>query len=134
MRLKMLPVLALATLSIGAAPPPHSCTPGPYLVFFDLGSSAIKKDAREILDNAIENEGDCGPMNLVLAGHADTSEKPAIARTRALAVSNYLASRGIFVKRRNILSFGARALRVRTPPKTEERQNRRVELTYGPDI
>ena len=133
--MKRMAMLGLAMLTMGAARPPvHTCTPGPYIVFFDHESSAIKKDAAEILDNAIQNEGDCGAPRAVLAGHSDTSEPRAIAGRRLLAVANYLAARGVFVRRGDRRNFGAREPRVKTPPNTEERQNRRVELTYGPDV
>jgi outer membrane protein OmpA-like peptidoglycan-associated protein len=126
---------ALVLAAIGGAASPvaagHSCTPGPYVIFFDRDSSAIKKDAVEVLNIAIENQGFCGSM-AALMGHSDTSEKPAIAYDRALAVSNYLASRGVFVKPGNIVALGATQPRIKTPPATEERQNRRVEMMYGP--
>ncbi|MCW3848280.1 hypothetical protein OF829_13625 [Sphingomonas sp. LB-2] len=135
-RVKLMLALA-ATITLGAAqqeaPPIQvDCTPGPYIVFFDPDSSAIKKDAAEILDIAVENQGSCGSV-AVLAGHADTREKRGVSALRLKAVSNYLASRGVFVNPRNMLDFGARELRVKTPPNISERQNRRIELTYGPD-
>ena len=124
-----------ALLAVSAATPLRAgltCTPGPYVVFFAWQSSAIHREAVATLDNAIESSGDCGSMTVLLAGHSDTSEAPSISRDRIRAVSNYLASRGIFVKRRNMLATGARELRVRTPPNTQEAQNRRVEMIYGP--
>jgi len=132
---KIVPLMVLALLSTGAAPPlMHTCTPGPYIVFFDWSSSALKKQAVEILDNAVQNEGDCGPMTVVLAGHTDTSEPATLSRQRLKAVSNYFASRGIFVKRRNVLDYGARQQRVATAKGVNEPRNRRVEIIYGPGL
>ena len=128
MRLKMLPLLALAMLSTGAASPQEGCVPGPWMVFFDPNSSAITNDAAKIVDNAIDIASLCPSMHVRVAGHSDTSERPEVAVASARAVNNYLAGRGIFVKRRHMRAFGATRLRAKTPVNTEEKQNRRVEI------
>lgn len=121
----------LPAIAMSQPAPGHSCMAGPYIVFFDADSSVLKRQAVEVLEIAIENAGSCGGPDVLLAGHSDVPEAPGIARDRALAVRNFLATRGIFVKRRNMQAFGATQLRMQAEG-LPEAQNRRVEMIYGP--
>lgn len=105
------------------------CTPGPFIIFFDRGSSILKHEATETLDNMIEIVGDCG-MTSHVSGHADTAEDPKIVRNRLRAVRGYLAARGLFTKSANMVDEGMTNLRVATGAKVLERQNRRVEIIF----
>jgi outer membrane protein OmpA-like peptidoglycan-associated protein len=105
------------------------CTPGPFIVFFDPGSSILKREQTEILDNVIEIIGDCG-MTSHLSGHADTAEDAKIVRNRLRAVQGYFAARGLFSKPANVVDEGTTNLRVATGAKVSERQNRRVEIIF----
>lgn len=124
--------LMLLTAAGPAAPGTSSCTPGPYIVFFDHGDAHLDLAAREVLDMSVANMGNCGWGTTYLAGHADTSEPEAISRKRVDVVREYLAARG--TPRSDIVARarGSRDLRIRTARGVQERQNRRVEIIYGP--
>ena len=130
--------LALAGLSLmlllasGAARAGFTCTPGPYIVFFERNSAELSEEAREILDNAIANKGSCGNDMAAVAGHTDTSEAPAVSRKRAQAVRAYFVQHGFAQRDVRMSGIGAKRLRVLTADDTPERQNRRVEITYLP--
>lgn len=109
----------------------RSCLAGPYIIFFDADSPVLKKAAIEVLEFMIEHAGDCGPSEVLLSGHADVPEVPTIARARLRAVRNFLESRGLFVRPRNMRSFGSTQLRMQAEG-LPEAQNRRVELMFGP--
>jgi len=125
--LALLPLL-MAVPDAGGAP--LSCTPGPFVVFFAHGSSALDQDSQEILDNVFSQRGNCGSSKALLAGHTDTSEPASLSRKRVVAVGAYLERLGIPKSAIKIRWFGSDRLRVPTPPATAERQNRRVEMIY----
>jgi OmpA-OmpF porin, OOP family len=119
-------------------PPPQQaeCTPGPYIVFFDWDKSDITPDAASILDNAAAAYGNCGNAQVMLAGHADKSGKPAynvgLSERRNAAVRAYLDGKGIADSVITTQAFGEGSPRVPTADGVRELQNRRVEITYGP--
>jgi outer membrane protein OmpA-like peptidoglycan-associated protein len=128
--LALLPLL----LAIGAPVSgrmPLTCSPGPFVVFFDRKSATLDADSRSILDNAISQRGNCGSSYAYLLGHTDTSEPQFVSRKRAEAVRIYLVKHGFPRSAITTAWRGADTLRVPTPPKTAERRNRRVEITYG---
>lgn len=127
----ILPLLALLTLG-AASPPARVCPGGPYIVFFEWSSSALRKQAVEVLNQAVEASDDCGPTQIMIAGHIDDSEDPIWSRQRLKGVSAYFASRGIFLKRSNIRDFRNTQQRVATAGGIREPQNRRVEIYYKP--
>jgi outer membrane protein OmpA-like peptidoglycan-associated protein len=129
--------LALLPLLLAVGAPvsgrmPLSCSPGPFIVFFDRKSATLDADSRSILDNAISQRGNCGSSYAYLLGHTDTSEPRIVSRKRAETVRLYLVKHGFPRRAITIAWRGAETLRVPTPQKTAERQNRRVEITYGP--
>lgn len=125
-------VAAGLLLAVTAAPVrgTMSCAPGPYVIFFEAGSSVLRREQVDILDTVIENAGYCGSVSH-LDGHADTAENPGIVRDRLRAVAGDLAARGLFVKRRNMVDRGATRPRIETGARVSERQNRRVEITFA---
>lgn len=127
----------LATGRAGSDPGSGSagsvCTPGPYIVFFDWGSSRITPEAGGILDNVVANYASCGGAGVYIDGHLDRSEEsPAVSRDRAMGVRRWLSSRGIPISRIGAISYGASRPRVQTPDGVRELQNRRVEIVFGP--
>jgi OmpA-OmpF porin, OOP family len=118
-----------------AAPAP-TCTPGPYIVFFEWDKSDITTEAGSILDNAVGAYANCGQAQVMLAGHADKSGTPkynvGLSERRNASVRAYLSGRGIPDGVISTQAFGEGAPRVETADGVRELQNRRVEIMYGP--
>ena len=122
-------------------PPPPVVTPvcnkGPYIVFFDWDKSDITPQAATILDSAASAYATCGSASVMLAGHADRSGTASynvgLSQRRADAVRSYLTGRGIPDTRVSTEAFGETVNRVPTADGVRELQNRRVEVTYGPN-
>jgi OmpA-OmpF porin, OOP family len=116
--------------------PAPTCTPGPYIVFFEWDKSDITTDAGSILDNAVSAYANCGKAQVMLAGHADKSGTPkynvGLSERRNASVRAYLSGRGIADGVISTQAFGEGAPRVETADGVRELQNRRVEITYGP--
>lgn len=139
-----LPPVAAPPAYVPPPPPPVvappravSCTPGPYIVFFDFDKSDITPDAASTLDNAVSayNSG-CSGTQVMLAGHTDTSGTAqynvGLSQRRNDAVRGYLTSRGLNDGMISSEAFGETRLRVQTLDGVRNDQNRRVEITYGP--
>lgn len=122
-------------------PPPPApvapCNTGPYIVFFDFDQSDITADAAAVLDSAITAYGNCGTANVMLAGYTDRSGSVdynlALAARRNASVRAYMTGRGIPSGRISGEAFGEANPRVPTADGVRELQNRRVQITYGPN-
>ncbi|MCB2084425.1 MAG: OmpA family protein, partial [Sphingomonadaceae bacterium] len=79
----------------------------------------------------------CGTAAVMLAGHADASGSKTynvgLSERRNESVRAYLNSRGIPDARISSEAFGESQLRVPTDDGVRELQNRRVEVSYGPN-
>lgn len=121
-----------------APPPPPPCAPGPYIVYFDWDQSTITTEAATTLDNAISayNRG-CSGTQIMLAGHADRSGSAkynmGLSARRNDSVRNYLTARGISAGSITAQAFGETRPAVATADGVRNDQNRRVEITYGPN-
>jgi len=106
-------------------------------VFFGWDQSDITPEAATILDNAVSAYRNCGTAAVMLAGHTDTSGtiryNEGLAMRRNASVTEYLSGRGISGDRVSSEAFGETQLRVPTADGVRELQNRRVEVTYGPN-
>jgi len=137
------PVLAQ---NAGSAPPAQATTaattdthpatgaPAPLVVYFDMGSSAIRNEDAAVLDHASRAYNEGRPIVMVLTGSADrTGDAEAnleLSQRRASAVLRGLLARGIPADRFEVLAKGETELPVPTDPGVAERQNRRVEITW----
>lgn len=114
------------------------CQPGPYIVFFDWDKSDITSDAAATLDNAVSayNAG-CTGTTVMLAGHADRSGNASynvgLSERRNGAVQSYMSGRGVPGGAFSTQAFGETRPRVDTADGVRNDQNRRVEITYGPN-
>jgi outer membrane protein OmpA-like peptidoglycan-associated protein/opacity protein-like surface antigen len=128
---------------IAPPPPPEqppvpvvTCSPGPFIVFFEWDKSDITPEAASILDNAVSQYANCGSAQVMLAGHADRSGAPkynvALSQRRADAVKAYMVAHAIPDSVISEQAFGESKPRVDTADGVREVQNRRVEITYGP--
>ena len=131
MWLRPIAILAFALAAGPVASKPLSCSPGPFIVFFERNSSAFNVETRSILDNAIEQSGYCGSAQALIDGHTDKSEIRDLSYVRALDVRDYLVEHGFPLKATTVRSFGNDSPR-KTDGADADLQNRRVEITYGP--
>jgi outer membrane protein OmpA-like peptidoglycan-associated protein len=132
-----LKILALLPFLIAVGTPATgglllSCSPGPFIIFFEHSSSKLDSDSATILNNAVNQRGDCGEMQALIAGYTDTSERRELSKMRAATARAYMIKRGMPKRDTTIRWYGSDRMRVPTPPRTAEAQNRRVEIIYGP--
>ncbi|WP_426254990.1 OmpA family protein [Sphingomonas sp. DC2300-3] len=123
------------------APPPPvaeapTCSPGPFIVFFEWNKSDITPEAASILDNAVSQYQNCNNAQVMVAGYTDTSGTPkynlGLSQRRADSVKAYMTSHAVPATQISTEAFGETRLRVQTADGVREVQNRRVEITYGP--
>jgi outer membrane protein OmpA-like peptidoglycan-associated protein len=125
---------ALIILGLGMSGPARSmsCTPGPFIIFFESGNAYVDDEALKILESVRQMAGTCGYMRTMLSGYTDTEEDQKLARKRVDIVRAYLGAHGIPRSDIIVRAFGAKQQRIRTGPNVSERQNRRVEIIFGP--
>lgn len=122
-------------------PPPfiivEPCMPGPYLVFFELGSDDITAPARGILDLAAD-QFHCGHFTgATLSGHSDTSPREKdnliLSRRRGEKVKRYLIRQGVPASAITIAAFGSSRPLVAERDGVPDEQNQRVEINFRDD-
>ncbi len=122
-----------ATTPNGAAPA-AAASPAPLVVYFETGSSAIRDSDVAVLDRASRAYNEGKPIVMILTGSADRTGRPGLnlelSQRRASAVLKGLLDRGIPADRFQVLAKGETDLPVPTDQGVEERQNRRVEITW----
>ena len=108
--------------------------PAPLVVFFDLGSTAIRSEDKPVLDHASRAYSEGKPIVMILTGTADRTGSAEInlelSQKRAAAVLKGLLARGIPADRFQVLAKGETELPVPTNSGVAELQNRRVEITW----
>jgi outer membrane protein OmpA-like peptidoglycan-associated protein len=108
--------------------------PAPLVLYFDLGSAAIRNEDKAVLDHASRAFNEGKPIVMILTGTADRTGDAAvnleISELRATAVLKGLIARGIPANRFQVLAKGETELPVPTNPGVAEAQNRRVEITW----
>ena len=119
---------ASATITVDVVAPEV----GPYLVFFDFDSPAIKTEAEPILDRAAKDYQRYGFARIKLVGHADRAGpdwyNDRLSLRRAEAVKKALAARGVPADAMVTIGKGEREPLVPTEDGVREPQNRRVEI------
>lgn len=127
----------VAPAPLPPAPAIRVCNQGPYIVFFDWDRSEITPEAADTLDAAIAAYGNCGTTRIMLTGHADRSGpvtyNVGLSERRNAAVIAYLTTHGLTAGAIESEAFGETEPRVPTADGVREPQNRRVEITYGPN-
>jgi outer membrane protein OmpA-like peptidoglycan-associated protein len=108
--------------------------PAPLVVYFDSGSTTIRKEDKAVLDHASRAYNEGKPIVMILTGTADRTGDAQvnleISQRRAQAVLQGLLARGIPADRFQVLAKGETELPVPTNPGVAELQNRRVEITW----
>jgi peptidoglycan-associated lipoprotein len=111
-----------------------AAAPAPLVVYFDLGSTAIRNEDKAVLDHASRAFNEGKPIVMILTGTADRTGDAGvnleISQLRAAAVLKGLIARGIPADRFQVLAKGETELPVPTNPGVAEVQNRRVEITW----
>ena len=106
-------------------------------MFFDFDQSTITAEAASVLNSAVSAYGNCGNAAIMLAGHTDragsVTYNMGLAERRNSSVQQYLTGRGIPAARISSEALGESEPRVATADGVRELQNRRVEITYGPN-
>jgi outer membrane protein OmpA-like peptidoglycan-associated protein len=129
-------LIGSATLAEPAGTEP--CSAGPYMVFFDQNSSALKEQARAILDWAAKAYSNCSNAGVLMAGHPDRlrTDEANLALSKAMAnnVRHYLTAHEVPASQFTVGWLGERQPLVRTEDEVSEPQNRRVEFIFSSDL
>ena len=109
----------------------------PENVTFATGSAALSDHARNALATASETLVQYPDTTLTINGHTDNTGNDAIneplSRNRALAVVDYLQSRGVNGSRLTTAGYGSRHPIASNATVEGRAQNRRVEILINPD-
>ena len=96
--------------STTAAATPAPGAPAPLVVYFDFGSSTVRKEDRAVLDHASRAYNEGKPIVMILTGSADRTgraeENLELSERRAAAVLKGLLDRGIPADRFQMLAKG----------------------------
>ncbi len=115
----------------GAAP---AKAPDALDLFFETGSSKIRKEDLKLLDKASRLYTEGKPVVMIVAGSTDllgsASANLRLSQTRADNVVRGLVARGIPIERFQVLAKGVTDLPVSTAADVSEPRNRRVEITW----
>ena len=117
--------------------------PNYAMVFFDSGSSALSKRAKEKIAGVVSTPVEPiksvlkpnSPKKICVTGNSDNTGSEAvnkeIGQRRADATAKYLVELGVPQERLVVRSLGSSKPIVITPPNTPEVANRRVEIVFG---
>jgi len=123
-----------AKTTVAKADAPAPAAPAPLVVYFDSGSTTIRKEDKAVLDHASRAYSEGKPIVMILTGTADRTGNAQvnleISQRRAAAVLQGLLARGIPADRFQVLAKGETELPVPTNEGVAELQNRRVEITW----
>ena len=115
----------------GAAP---AKAPDALDLYFETGSSKIRKEDLKLLDKASRLYTEGKPVVMIVAGSTDllgsASANLRLSQTRADNVVRGLVARGIPIERFQVLAKGVTDLPVSTAADVSEPRNRRVEITW----
>lgn len=106
---------------------------GGYVIFFDSASTALDESARAALSGIAGAMQENPALKAVLVGHADTKgdakANEALSLRRAMAVANALHALSVAPARVQVFGRGECDLMRLTADKTDERKNRRVDVS-----
>ena len=108
------------------------CEQGPYFIFFGEDNAFVIGDAMTVLEDTMAAVGNCGVGHVYIAGHTDLGEDPSLAVERAKTVANYFLARGVPSNEITIAAFGNAQPRRANNGDEQQRENRRVEVTFRP--
>ena len=122
--------------AVATIPPPPPEEEQGFVVLFHFDQASLDREARDVLDQVVEQAGRSGDTQIQVSGYTDAAGTSpynlALSERRARAVRDYLAAHGIAYGRVMIRGFGKENPRVPTPQGVREAQNRRVEIAILP--
>ncbi len=125
---------AFAEPAVPRSPNKEEAAPPSLVVFFDKGSSTLRRKDRAILDRASRAYNEGRPIVMMLTGTSDrvgdAQANLALSQRRATAVLRGLLDRGIPADRFQVLAKGQTELPVPTNAGVPEVKNRRVEISW----
>ena len=105
------------------------------VIEFDSGSAAISSTSQTLLDHLATVARRCDQYAIAVAGHTDNigdaSLNLSLSRTRAEAVRDYLAGRGVALERLTAQGFGQDKPRAPNTTAINRARNRRIEFNVS---
>jgi outer membrane protein OmpA-like peptidoglycan-associated protein/tetratricopeptide (TPR) repeat protein len=102
-------------------------------IFFDVNKADLKSESVSELDNVVALMADNPKLNILISGFTDNVGKPAdnllLSINRAKAVTAYIQSKGIDIKRLSVKGFGELKPIADNNTEAGKALNRRTELT-----
>jgi OmpA-OmpF porin, OOP family len=99
---------------------------------FETGTDRLRPDAVPLLDAVAEQLASAPELEVEVEAHTDSRGDPGanrrLSQRRALAVKNYLASKGIAPQRIHTLGSGSTRPLVRARTRDADQLNRRIEF------
>lgn len=125
----------LMGLALSAGPVmAQSDNQAPLAIYFRTGSHQVPETEQAKLDQAARLFREGNPIVMIVAGGSDTVGEPdrnlSLSISRAQSVAGELVARGIPAERLQVLGRGTSELAVETPPGTDQRENRVVEISW----
>jgi len=106
-----------------------------YQIQFETGSSVIKPESYDILDEIMKSSVVAEGLSVGVYGHTDNvgddTKNQALSEQRAVAVKNYLISKGIPENRITVKGFGASKPIADNSTAAGKAKNRRVQIVLG---
>lgn len=106
-----------------------------YQIQFETGSSVIKADSYQMLDEILKSAVVAEGLKVGVYGHTDNvgsdTKNQALSEERAKSVKNYLIGKGLAVDRIESKGFGAAQPIANNSSATGKAQNRRVQIVLG---
>lgn len=99
---------------------------------FEIGSSLLPNQSRQILDQAYELLNQAPQVSLEIAGHTDNTGNAEynmrLSKSRAIAVRLYLLEKEIAPERLSIKAYGETQPKTKNDTQAGRQRNRRVEM------
>lgn len=107
--------------------------PAHFLLYFESGGIKLTKESLALLAKILEDADTRPAPDISVIGHTDTAgndkTNEALSLKRAKTVADMLKEKGLKARELTVESHGERNQLVKTPDKTQEPRNRRVEVS-----
>ncbi|HCY56913.1 MAG TPA: cell envelope biogenesis protein OmpA, partial [Oceanicaulis sp.] len=99
-------------------PPPPACEDAQFVVYFEWDRANLTDQARQVVNNAVNNARNCGVASVQIDGHTDTSGSATynqgLSERRARAVRDEMVRLGVPTGSISLNAFGQTQLAVQT--------------------